>query len=388
MKEAYLHAIWRMRRLPVKELYTTDGQQLTLIDPGMHNLDAGPDFFNGTILLDGIKWNGNIEIHLKSSDWYAHGHHRDSAYHSVILHVVLHHDKEVLLNGKAIPTLEISDLLDFKHWELYEKLQQSQQWIPCSTQLQTIQQKVIATQIETSSLNRLKRKFSLNQIRYVENGMQLFPFYLEIYATVFGMKVNELPFIELTKRLDQKMIQRSSTDDLIHLFLGIAGFLDCSSKTWKHLKNKYQLCEMDASTWKFKGLRPASFPPKKIIEFAQLCSNPRFFSIHDLEAKELIHLVETLPFSSNTKKLLLINAFVPILWWQATRLDKPSHQKMCLELLKSIPAENNSTILSWKKLGINPKSSFETQGLLELKNELCNKKKCLTCKIGKHVLNG
>jgi hypothetical protein len=143
---------------------------------------------------------------------------------------------------------------------------------------------------------------------------------------------------------------------------------------------------MDPSVWKFKGLRPASFPPKKIREFAQLCSKNHFFSVHDLTPSELNNLLNELPFSAQTKISILINALIPILWWNSKRFQDEKLQEECLQLLKKIPAEQNSIIQSWKKMGATIKSSFETQGLLELKNELCNKKKCLFCKVGQGVL--
>ena len=78
--EKLLHYVWKHRILPLGDLSTTDGRRVEVIDPGMHNSDRGPDFFNAKVLIDGMLWAGNVEIHLRSSDWYRHGHDSDAAY--------------------------------------------------------------------------------------------------------------------------------------------------------------------------------------------------------------------------------------------------------------------------------------------------------------------
>lgn len=104
--EKLLHYIWKYKLFPLKPLQTTDGLTLEVIDPGTLNRDAGPDFFNAKIKLDGTTWVGNIEIHGRAADWYAHGHHEDTHYNNVILHVTETADRPVVTqDGKTLPQL-------------------------------------------------------------------------------------------------------------------------------------------------------------------------------------------------------------------------------------------------------------------------------------------
>ena len=117
MQEEYLHYLWRMKRLDFSQLILANGskQPVYVEEVGWYNLDAGPDFFNGTVVVDGLRWSGNIELHIKSSDWYAHQHHLDEAYNNVVLHVVYEHDKEVYVNGAVLPTIELKEVIDKNH---------------------------------------------------------------------------------------------------------------------------------------------------------------------------------------------------------------------------------------------------------------------------------
>ena len=105
--EKLLHYVWRHKLYPLQPLHTTTGQTVEVIDPGLPNThDAGPDFFNAKLKIDGTLWVGNVEIHVRASDWHRHGHDRDKAYDSVILHVVDKDDAPVYrTNGELIPQL-------------------------------------------------------------------------------------------------------------------------------------------------------------------------------------------------------------------------------------------------------------------------------------------
>ncbi|MES2588591.1 MAG: DUF2851 family protein [Bacteroidota bacterium] len=394
MKEDYLHAIWRLKRFPVSNLFLTDGRSLKIKNTGNHNLDAGPDFFNGSVEIDEITWHGNIEIHVKSSDWYLHKHQVDKAYSNVILHVVFQHDKDVFIGKHKIPTLELKPHIDIQHLENYDKLLQNKTWIPCQNSLQEINQTVISKQIEKASYARLKRKSKLLNHTFENLNSDLLALYFEIYAKVFGLKVNTIPFIELTKHIDLKTFWKVNEKQREILILGVAGFFQdevrfqlLSEKVeWSYLKKKFSLTEMDLSSWKFKGLRPPSFPNLKLTQFAELCSQKDFFKIHELNLNEILALQKKLHFSHNFRDNILINAIIPIMWFHFERSSDEKYKVLALELLSLTQVENNQIINKWKNLGIKCKSSFESQGLLELKNELCAKSKCLSCKIGLEIL--
>ena len=394
MKEEYLHAIWRLKRLPVSNLFLTDGRAIKILNTGWHNPDSGPDFFNGSIEIEGMRWNGNIEIHVKASDWYLHKHQDDAAYKNVILHIVFQNDKDLFIDDQKIPTLELQNLIDFNHWNKYRNLLLNQTWIPCENSIQEIEKQVVLNQIENSVVDRLNRKNQILVQTFADLENDLLALYFEIYAKAFGLKVNNLPFIELTKRIDLKTFWKVSEKQRPILFLGVAGFFQDAvkfnliheKKEWLFLKKKFTLGEMELSSWKFKGLRPPSFPNLKIGQFATLCSFKEFFSIHELNASQVLELLEKLKFSKDFRNNLLINAIIPIFWWNFERFQDAKMQEIALKLLSETKTENNQIISKWKNLGIKCKSSFDSQGLLELKNELCAKSKCLTCKIGFAIL--
>jgi hypothetical protein len=67
-------------------LRTSNNEEVTVANVGQYLELAGPDFL--MLKIGNQMWAGNVEIHLKSSDWYVHHHERDAAYENVILHVV------------------------------------------------------------------------------------------------------------------------------------------------------------------------------------------------------------------------------------------------------------------------------------------------------------
>lgn len=394
MKEEYLHAIWRMKRLPVSQLYLTDGRKLTIKKTGWHNHDGGPDFFNGSIEIDGILWNGNIELHVKSSDWYVHKHHLDQAYNSVVLHVVFQHDKEVLIHEQKIPTLELQNLIDFNHWNLYRNLTVSSSWIPCENSIATVDEFIVQNQIETALIERLNRKNEILKQTFRELQGNHLALYYEIFAKAFGLKVNTLPFIELTKKLDLKILWKENPRLQKVLLLGLSGMLQEANRfdfeefltDWGFLKKKYNLDEMDFHSWKFKGLRPQSFPNLKILQFAEICSKQELFNLNHFNENEILIHLNKLNFSENFRNNLLINAIIPIIWWNYSFFQDEKLRDLALNLLMKLPSEQNQIISKWKNLTVKCKSSYQSQGLLELKNELCTHKKCLNCKIGFAIL--
>src|SRR5690554_4131073 len=159
MQEEYLHYSWRMKRLDFSQLILANGskQPVYVEETGWYNLDAGPDFFNGTVTIDGMRWSGNIELHIKSSDWYAHEHHRDPAYNNVVLHVVYNHDKEVLIDGAPIPTLELKHQIDSSHLRNYQDILKTKHKIPCANFVVN-HQFALLQQIDVSFIHRIERK--------------------------------------------------------------------------------------------------------------------------------------------------------------------------------------------------------------------------------------
>ena len=407
MREEYLHQIWKTKRLPMHDLQLIDGRKLTIQQVGWHNHESGPDFFNGSIGLDGITWNGNIEIHIKSSDWYAHQHQIDPAYDNVILHVVYQYDKPVIVNGEELPTLELKSYLDQNDWSSYDSLIKNQTWIPCEKSIHEVDELFVSMQIENALVERLERKSTQVELRYQLLNRNLQQLQYEVIAQSFGAKVNALPFVELTQHISLKILWREGKDAVFPLLLGASGFLEAEldeihfkkwQKEWRFMVMKHQFSSMDLSTWKSKGLRPPGFPKVRITQFAAVISNLQSdFSIFMKSPEELLaffkfdnRAFETIeglkPLTISFQHSLIINSLVPLLWWYGNHLSNEIFKQKALILLSKIPAENNEIIQRWKNLGIRCKSAEDSQGLLELKNEICTNKLCLTCKIGNKVL--
>ena len=85
--ERHVQAIWYDGALRPASLHTTQGAPIEVLDPGEWNREAGPDFRHATIRVAGRLMNGDVEVHLRPSDWRAHGHAQNPAYADVIAHV-------------------------------------------------------------------------------------------------------------------------------------------------------------------------------------------------------------------------------------------------------------------------------------------------------------
>lgn len=415
MKEEILHYLWKTKRLPFHQFVLTDGRKIEIIHIGTHNLESGPDFSNAQIKIDDLIWSGNIEIHLKASEWYVHKHHRDKAYDNVILHVVYYDDKVVEVQREKIPTLQLSDYISLNELNSIDKFVTSKKKIACSNQINSIDNVFVINQIEISLHQRLHRKASLIQERYLALGCDLKQVIIEWIAKTIGGKTNALPLIELSKQLKYSSLLRECDNDRTMILFFLSGLLpdDIDEAEWKiaqHYANKYKLKPMNPSAWKYFGLRAHSYPPFRILQFSHVIAQDTFFQFlysdilewakwwmnwqfvlpdywknhTSFSDKEIKH---SQSFSKQLKELVIINVVVPFLYWQGFYNEQYDKIETAIELLNKLPAEQNNIISHWKKLQINVKSAFESQGLLELKNEFCNYKKCLSCHIGTKILH-
>lgn len=395
MKESYLHLIWKLRRIPF-DLKLVDGRPIRINQPGEFNAYAsGPDFFNGSVTIENLTWNGNIEIHLNSSDWFKHKHHLDEAYNNVVLHVVLKYDQEVYVKGELLPTLELGKYIDDEHLIKLKSVDYKTSWIPCSASLREVNSMLVLDQIQSSYYQRLERKTKLLNDKIEFQKLSLEQVCFETFAQAFGLKINQLPFLELSKKLPIKVLLKENEQNRLAILFGVAGFMNQLERfnlkslysNWMFLKQKYDLSEIAFETWKFAGVRPVNSPKKMIERFATFLSFPIFFHLHDLSSySELENLLEALPFSKTFKTSFFVNAIIPLLWLNYMRFGDTKFRDFAMDLIESLHPESNSILDKWKEFGIPIKSSLDSQGLLELKNELCDRKKCLSCKIGNTIL--
>ena len=421
MKEDFLHYIWKYKLFNTSDLLTQNNEQIEIINFGIHNSDAGPDFFNGKVKIGKTKWAGNIEIHINSSDWIKHQHQSDKAYDNVVLHVVYNHDGNIIdKDGNPLPTLELKELLNEALIYKYNSLIQSKDWIPCGQQIRMVDEFVINLWLNRLAIERLERKtiaieetLKLNKNNWEETFYQ----YLFKY---FGLKINEHPFELLAKNTPLKLIEKhNKLSSIESLLYGQSGYLEESITDdyynklkieYQFLKTKFNLTPLDKSLWKLLRLRPNNFPVIRIAQLAKLlCNRPRLFaviikaeSVKELQELFNVHVSEywnshyqfgekgknSTPkkLGINTVNNILINVVVPFIFVYGRSTQNEQLISKSLMILENIKAENNSIIRNWAELGLKPNNAMETQSLIELKNNYCSQKKCLNCSIGNQII--
>ena len=389
---------------------------------GLHNQHSGPDFFNAKIKIGHTIWAGNIEIHLKSSDWNKHGHHKDAAYNNVILHVVYEND-ELILNAKAqpIPTLELKHCIHKYVLYNYQNILKSKGWIPCSQQINTVNKTTIKLWLDRLVYERLERKSSDIKTILVENNNDWENTFYQLLFTHFGLKTNALPFELLAKNTPLKIIEKHANPIQIEaLLFGQAGFLNdhiqeayCLKlvKEYQFLKNKFKLTPLNKSIWKFLRMRPANFPTIRISQLANLLSKtPRLFNavIEATSCQEVANLFTSTAskywdthyqfgmesthkqikkIGASTLNNIMINVVVPMIFVYGKSINNEELTHKSIQWLSQLKPEKNAILSKWATLNIDIKNAMDTQALIELKNNYCSEKKCLNCSIGNKLLS-
>ena len=421
MKEDFLHYLWKYQLLDISQMETTQQESLVVISPGMHNHDAGPDFSNARIQIENQTWIGTIEIHLNCSDWYWHQHENDLNYDTVILHVVWDDDVEVFMkNEKALPTLELKHLVSPDLLENYQKLSRSSlHWIPCEQQIHRVDGFIRNNWLERLYIQRLERKSLLIQtlLKQTQNDWDAVLFVL--LAKNFGLNKNGDAFFELAKSIPFSVLRKESYDaeKLNALFFGQAGFLEETleesyflelKKEYEYLKHKYHLKPLSKQQFHFFRMRPSNFPTIRIAQLAVLYARSQslFSQLMNVQSTEGVYELfdASLNFfwrthytfskvSKMTPKklttsfidLLIINTIVPLKFAYQRVLGKFDEQGL-IALVQSIKPEKNAIITKFEELKIPVKNAFDSQALLELKNNYCAPKRCLECAIGNALL--
>jgi hypothetical protein len=419
MNEDFLSYIWLNQLYQADELFTSSGEPLVVLNPGMPNADAGPDFFDARIKKGSTLWAGNVEIHVRSSDWIRHGHSQNPAFDNVILHVVGHHDVPVhLKDGSLLATLEMK--FDNRLLENYRKLMQSEQWIPCQGEIKGIPPAILLSWLDRLAAERLDMKSEavLQALESTKNDWE--ETFYRFLARSFGMRLNALPFEMLASSTPLRYLlrHRENIQHLESMLFGQAGFLekDVDDEYHKELKrdylffrSKFSLKPMEGYVWKFLRLRPLNFPTLRIAQLASLISSKQGLFSAILECahpKQMIELLEVQPseywlhhyqfgnpspgrMKKPGRQLLhsvIINAVVPVLFSYGRVVSGEKHKQLAFELLQEIPPESNSVITRWKENSVFARNAMETQSLLHLKRVYCSARRCLTCSIGNHIM--
>lgn len=422
MNEKFISYLWKSRCFH-SDLRTESGEELVIHNPGEQNTDSGPDFFNSRLRIGNTQWAGNIEIHVRSSDWYRHGHQNDPAFNNAILHVVLENDKPVVRNdGTELPTLVVKNLFPGQILDRYKNIMSAMHPIPCMVQLQDIPTSCLRLWAPALTLERWMLR-SETIIRFWEKaGNDWDETIYQHIASCFGFKINQPAFELLSRAAPLKLIRNvcTSQKNTEALLFGQSGFFAETfeedyplelSRIYQLQKDKYNLQPLQPGLWKFLRLHPLNFPTIRISQFADLITkiNANFFRIleprtlsgfvdlFELSASEYwnSHFLFNRPSSTSPKKLgpagkesLIINGVLPMLFFYGTMKDRCQLRELTFELLEQMPPERISIIRIWKNAGIAAQNALESQALLQLKSYYCDKKRCLECRFGKEILVG
>ena len=420
MKEDFLHHLWKFKKFDSINLKTSNGEEIIIISVGQYLELAGPDFFNAQITIDNQKWAGNVEIHLKSSDWYVHQHERDSGYENVILHVVWENDTAIFRSDNSeIPVLELKNYVDRETVLNYQSLLSPKSWIFCEKQIKDIDDFVLKNWQERLFFERLERKSQpiFDLLEKTNQDWEAVLFLL--LAKNFGLNTNGEIFMKIAQSIPFSVIRKESfeVENLEALLFGTAGLLDLEKEDnyYKDLKfryyyllHKYQIDKTLVEPVQFFKHRPDNFPTIRLSQLANLYHTHQnlFSKISTVNSLNSIYEIFQITASnywqnhyqfdkeSPKKKkmlsksfidLLVINTIIPLQFAYAKSIGKETSEDLIL-LLNEISSEKNAIMDKFSSFGIIPKNAFESQSLLQLKNEYCNKSKCLECAIGIELL--
>jgi len=423
MHESFLYYVWQFQYFDKKDLKTTDGEIIEVFKTGILNSDSGPDFSNAKIRIGNLDWAGTVEIHTKASAWHEHHHDDDKAYDNVVLHVVWQNDKPVFrADGSVMPTLELQSLVKDSLILEYRTLVNSPTSIPCEKSFSSVSELVRISMMDKALMQRLEAKAGqvIQLYKHNENDWEEITY--QLLARNFGFKVNYDPFFQLSQAVPFKILLKHG-DSLLQmeaLLFGQAGFLDHALKHeyMKLLQREYQLLagkynlssmQLNNASWKYLRLRPANFPTIRIAQFAAVYSaNKNLFSriieaenLPDLKAlfnvttSEYWHhhyrfghkTVRSLSgLGESSIDNLIINTVIPMLVAYGKQKDEQHFIDRAVNFLQQIQSESNKITRTWVDLGATVKSAFDSQALIELNNNFCLKRKCLSCTIGNSIL--
>lgn len=421
MREDLLHYLWRLRRFNQQQLFTTTGEPIQIQQTGTLNTHAGPDFSNARIRIGDTLWAGNVEMHLHASEWLSHKHQEDRAYDNVILHVVLDEDQPIFhQSGERIPCLELRQHIPLKITSIYQKLLHNEHWIPCQHQFFSASDITKSLWLDRLLVERLEQKTQVIASTLAKNRNNWEETFYQYLARNFGIKTNALPFELLAKNTPISILAKHKNFlfQIEALLFGQAGMLEETlqedyplrlQKEYHFLKAKYNLQPLNKEIWKFMRMRPANFPTIRIAQFAYLIykSQGLFSKILEVESVEEIYQlfkielhhywkahyqfdkptkIRNKTLGKTTINLLIINTIVPFLFLYGKLRGGEEYQDKAFRLLEKLPPEKNSIINKWNELGMEASSAYRTQALLQLKNEYCNKKRCLECAVGNAIL--
>ncbi len=427
--EKLLHYVWKHRMFPLSPLRTSCGEAVEVIDPGLANTNAGPDFFNAKLKIGGTLWVGNVEIHDKSGDWYAHGHDNDPAYDNVVLHVARLVDVPVVTSGgRTVPQMQLE--VPPPVLSNYKVLLSADRYPPCHKIVPSLSRMMMHGWTGCLQAERLERKTQDIMRRVELCGGSWEDALFVTMARNYGFGINGEAF-EAWARAVPLSCAAHHRDDIFQieaLFMGQAGLLDPAAlppryageahregyfdrlrTEYLYLAHKFSLRPIDPGLWRFLRLRPRNFPHIRISQLATLyCSRRSDLSrlagcttaeqLRTMLASHVTPYWEThysfgnpckrspKAISGSSLDLLIINTAVPMLFAYGRHRRDESLCSRAVSLLEELKPEDNSIVRLWKECGMDVASAADSQALIQLKNEYCDRKECLRCRIGYEYL--
>lgn len=417
MNESFLHFLWKYR-LFEDQLFTQEGDEITVIHPGTHNFDAGPDFLTAKVRIGSTLWAGNVEIHVRSSDWLKHNHDKDPVYQNIVLHVVYEDDKQLSINT---PTVAVRENVSKDLYNRYLNLINNKNWIPCEQLASQVDYFVWESWKERLTIEKLEKKSDeIKTLLTLKKNNWEEAFYISL-ARNFGFKVNGAPFELLAKSLPLRYLAKHKNNlfQIEALLFGQAGFLSGKTfqdaypqslqKEYQYLRSKFTLQPIDESLWRFLRLRPANFPHIRLAQFAQLIHKSTALFSYTIETNRIADIRNLLivkaskywqnhytfdkPSTPRQKflgdsatDLLLINTIIPFIFIYGMVKEQQELKERALQFLSELAPESNHIIKKYKAIGVEAKNASHTQALIYLKKNFCTPKKCLHCPVGKKLL--
>lgn len=418
--EQLLHYVWKHKILPLCELRTTDARCVEVLNPGRHNTNAGPDFLDAKVKLDGTVWVGNVEIHQRTSDWFRHHHDQDVAYENIILHVAEEIDQKLFYpNGQEIPQLQLSVPAYVR--DNYEKLSRNDGNPRCREVVGSLSTFLIHNWMTSLTLERFEeRTRQILQRREALDKNWEDTLFVTL-ARNFGFGINGDAFEQWAHSIPMSAVgkHRDNLFQIEAIFLGQAGLLEEDivddyylklQREYRYLRQKFTLTPIEAKRWKFFRLRPQNFPHIRIAQLAMLYYEQRLNLSRLLNAENLTEVnalllthvsdywrthytfggKETKPveklLSPASIELIVINSVVPILFAYG---KYKSDQALCdraFSLWEQLKAENNAIIRNWAAAGVLCENAADSQALIQLHHQYCLRRDCLRCQFGYEYL--
>ena len=417
MTEKLLQYIWKFQYFNNRNLVTNRGEGVQIVFPGTCNSNQGPDFLNAKIRTGATTWAGNIEIHIKASEWEAHQHSTDKNYRNIILHVVWEND---MADTLPFPTLELQQQVSVMLLSRYEEMMQSAQFIPCQQHISAVPELAFTAWKERLLVERLQNRAVQIEAMLQKTNQHWEEVFWWMLARNFGMKINMEAFERIAQSIPINLLakHKNQIHQLEALLMGQAAMLDKTfeddypnllRREYNFLQKKYSLRKAHAPLY-FLRMRPANFPSIRLAQLAMLVHQSHHLFSVVKEAANLNELKDLLNVTANDywhyhyqfdeptafkhKKLgdqmiqnICINTIVPVLYAYGYLNQQQAYINKALQWQEQLAAEKNAITRGFQSLGVANKTAFDSQALIQLKNEYCNYKHCLSCAVGNQVLN-